>query len=184
MLTSDRACADPSISPDVASVSPAPRATRSMFSATSRVPLAAASTPFAMFWVAAPCCSTAEEIDVVISLMRSIVSPMTLMAFTDSPVACCMLTIWALISSVAFAVWPASVLTSCATTANPRPASPARAASMVALSARRLVCSAIDVISFTTSPIRSPAADNSVIRSSVALACLTASAATPFEFWT
>jgi hypothetical protein len=52
---------------------------------------------------------------------------------------------------------------------------------MVALSASRLVCSAIDVISFTTSPIRSPAADNSAIRSSVASACLTASAATPFD---
>src|ERR1700722_7707085 len=48
MLTSDRACADPNISPDVVSVSPAPRATRSMFSTTSRVPLAAASRSSAM----------------------------------------------------------------------------------------------------------------------------------------
>ena len=40
-------------------------------------------------------------------------------------------------------VWPASDFTSEATTANPRPASPARAASMVALSASRLVCEAI-----------------------------------------
>ena len=38
---------------------------------------------------------------------------------------------------------PASALTSWATTAKPRPASPARAASMVAFSASRLVCSAI-----------------------------------------
>jgi len=51
------------------------------------------------------------------------------------------------ISSVAFAVWLASDLTSEATTAKPRPASPARAASMVAFSASRLVCSAIAVIS-------------------------------------
>src|SRR5881227_3892200 len=57
------------------------------------------------------------------------------------------------ISPVAFAVCSASALTSEATTANPRPASPARAASMVAFSANRLVCSAIAVISFTTSPI-------------------------------
>jgi hypothetical protein len=42
-------------------------------------------------------------------------------------------------SSVAFAVWLASDLTSLATTANPLPASPARAASIVALSASRLV---------------------------------------------
>ena len=40
-----------------------------------------------------------------------------------------------------------------ATTAKPRPASPARAASMVALRASRLVCSAIAVISLTTSPM-------------------------------
>jgi hypothetical protein len=51
------------------------------------------------------------------------------------------------ISSVALAVWLASDLTSEATTAKPRPASPARAASMVAFSASRLVCSAIAVIS-------------------------------------
>jgi hypothetical protein len=48
-----------------------------------------------------------------------------------------------------FAVWPAKFLTSWATTAKPRPASPARAASIVALSARRLICSAIDLIRFT-----------------------------------
>jgi hypothetical protein len=40
---------------------------------------------------------------------------------------------------VAFAVWLASDLTSLATTAKPLPASPARAASIVALSASRLV---------------------------------------------
>ena len=45
--------------------------------------------------------------------------------------------------SVAFAVWPDKVFTSEATTAKPRPASPARAASMVALSASMLVCEAI-----------------------------------------
>ena len=47
------------------------------------------------------------------------------------------------LSSVAFAVWFASDFTSEATTAKPLPASPARAASMVAFSASRLVCSAI-----------------------------------------
>ncbi len=58
------------------------------------------------------------------------------------------------ISSVAFAVWLASDLTSEATTAKPRPASPARAASMVALSARRLVWAAMVLMRPTTSPIR------------------------------
>ena len=53
----------------------------------------------------------------------------------------------------------ASLRTSAATTANPRPASPARAASIAALSASRLVCSAIALISSRISPIfwlRSP----------------------------
>ena len=47
------------------------------------------------------------------------------------------------ISSVAFAVCAARFFTSEATTAKPLPASPARAASMVALRASRLVCAAI-----------------------------------------
>src|SRR6267143_2059320 len=45
--------------------------------------------------------------------------------------------------AVAFAVWLARLFTSEATTAKPLPASPARAASMVALSASRLVCEAM-----------------------------------------
>ena len=55
-------------------------------------------------------------------------------------------------SSVAFAVPRASSLTSLATTAKPLPNSPARAASMVALSASRLVWLAMSLISTTTSP--------------------------------
>jgi hypothetical protein len=54
---------------------------------------------------------------------------------------------------VASAVWLARLLTSAATTAKPRPASPARAASMVALSASRLVCPAILEISSATCSI-------------------------------
>jgi hypothetical protein len=57
-------------------------------------------------------------------------------------------------------IWPASTFTSPATTAKPRPASPAHAASMVALSASRLVYSAIPGMSLTTSPMR-PAASSS-----------------------
>jgi methyl-accepting chemotaxis protein len=56
-------------------------------------------------------------------------------------------------SSVARAVSLASSLTSLATTAKPLPASPARAASMVALRASRFVCCAIEVITLMTLPI-------------------------------
>ena len=49
-------------------------------------------------------------------------------------------------SSVARAVWEARLFTSWATTAKPRPASPARAASIVALSASRLVWPAMSRI--------------------------------------
>ncbi|MFK4572295.1 hypothetical protein ABIF94_003731 [Bradyrhizobium ottawaense] len=85
------------------------------------------------------------------------VSLIDLMAPTESSVAVWIPVICWLISPVALAVCSASALTSEATTAKPRPASPARAASMVALRARRLVWPAIWLMSSTTSPIR-PAA--------------------------
>ena len=92
--------------------------------------------------------------------------------------------IWVPISSVALAVCEASAFTSLATTAKPRPASPARAASIVALSASRLVCSAIAVMSFTTSPMRPAACDSSLMRASVFFACCTASPAMRADSWT
>ena len=86
----------------------------------------------------------------------------------------CTARIWPAMSSVALAVCTASVLTSDATTAKPRPASPARAASMVALSASRLVWPAMSRMSLTTSPIFWAAAASASISPSVACASLTA----------
>ena len=65
-------------------------------------------------------------------------------------------------SAVAVPVSAARSLTSLATTANPRPASPARAASIVALRASIVVWPAMPRIDSTTSPMR---ADESARRS-------------------
>lgn len=62
--------------------------------------------------VAAPCCSTAEAMDVAILLTSSIVSLTPRMASTASRVAAWIWPIWAPISSVAFAVWLARFFTS------------------------------------------------------------------------
>src|ERR1700740_378733 len=86
----------------------------------------------------------------------SMVPDISLIAPTDSCVAAWMPAICWPISPVAFAVCSASAFTSEATTAKPRPASPARAASMVAFSAKRLVWPAMVLISSTTSPMRLP----------------------------
>ena len=89
--------------------------------------------------------------------------------------------IWAAISSVARAVCAASDFTSEATTAKPRPASPARAASMVALSASRLVWPAIAWISPTTSPMRLAALPSSDMVLTVRLDSATARPATSVD---
>ena len=75
------------------------------------------------------------------------------MARTAFCVEDCTAAICEAMSSVAFAVCTASAFTSEATTAKPLPAEPARAASIVALSASRLVCPATLWMSLTTSSI-------------------------------
>ena len=90
---------------------------------------------------------------VAIELTSSIVPVMLRIASTASRVAACIWPICVLMSSVALPVCWARLFTSDATTAKPLPASPARAASIVAFSASRLVCAAMLVIRLTTSPI-------------------------------
>ena len=91
------------------------------------------------------------------AVSSSIRCPTEAVSSTAPLVASWMAATCSAISSVAREVWLASAFTSEATTAKPRPASPARAASIVALSASRLVCEAISEISPTTEPIRSAA---------------------------
>ena len=80
--------------------------------------------------------------------------PTPRIASTTDAVADVIASICAWTSSVALAVWLARFFTSDATTAKPLPASPARAASMVAFNASRLVCAAMLRIRSTTSTVR------------------------------
>ena len=91
---------------------------------------------------------------------------------------------WPAISSVAFAVWLASPLTSEATTAKPLPASPARAASMVALARADWSGWRSRSIRRSTSPIFSPAAARPATISVVLPALATAVSATSLEWVT
>ena len=96
-------------------------------------------------------------------------------ASTTRRASSCTAEIWAPISPVASPVWVARDFTSLATTAKPLPASPARAASMVALRARRLVWEAMSSISLRTTEIRSAAPTRALTVSSVRLASWEAS---------
>ena len=132
---------------------PPPALTPPICVVTSRVAAAVCCAVRVISAVAAPCCSTAAAMLAAIVLTCSITRAISWMAFTASCVAPWMWPIWLPISSVALPVCCARLFTSEATTAKPLPASPARAASIVAFSASRLVCAAMPVISPTTAPI-------------------------------
>src|SRR5215213_513991 len=160
----DSDCAAASTCEDAEPVSLAPRCTSPMLEDTCWVPIDACCTLREISCVAAPCSSTAAAMVEEISDSFSMVPLISLIAFTESWVAAWMPVICWPISPVALEVCSASAFTSEATTAKPRPASPARAASMVALSANRLVWPAMVLMSSTTSPMRAAAFDNSLTR--------------------
>ncbi|MNQ74197.1 hypothetical protein D3C85_889510 [compost metagenome] len=78
---------------------------------------------------------------------------LSVMVVTDSRAPTCSSSIICWISSAEAWVRPARLRTSSATTANPRPASPARAASIAALSASRLVCWEMPLITSRICPM-------------------------------
>src|SRR6266487_3159307 len=139
-----------------------------------------------MSWVAACWRCTAAAVPAEMALIRSMVVEIEPMAPTTSLVALCAMLICVEISSVALAVCAASSLTSCATTEKPLPASPALAASMVALSANKLVCAATALMRPSTSPILPVASRNASIFSSIRVVSATAWRATreACETWT
>ncbi len=125
------------------------------------------------------CNSIACRIRSALVCTSSTVPWIELLASTVCLVAAVIALILAVISSVARAVWLARLFTSCATTAKPRPASPARAASMVALSARRLVCPAMSRIRPRIDLIASTCADSAWLTLTACAAWSPARSATP-----
>jgi len=81
-------------------------------------------------------------------------------AATTSCDTACRLSISCAILSVALPAWRARFFTSLATTAKPLPASPARADSIVAFNASRLICPAMSRISPMTPTIDCDIADS------------------------
>src|SRR5262249_29344893 len=124
-----------------------------MFWAISLLPWAASATFRLISPVVAVRSSTALAIVFWMSLIWLMIFPIWAMASTAPLESPWMASILRLMSSVALAVCLASSLTSLATTAKPLPASPARAASMVAFMARRFVCWAMLVMTLMTLPI-------------------------------
>jgi len=145
---------------------------------TSLVPAAACSTLREISEVAADCCSTAAAIAALIAPISVITLAIPEIARTASSVPLCTAPICPPISSVALAVWLARFFTSLATTANPLPASPARAASIVAFNASRLVWLAMSLISATTVLILVTVSDSLRIRSVDCAASTSARSAT------
>ena len=161
-------------------------ATPVMFAAISPDPAAASATPLLISFVVAVCSSTADAIVSWKSLIDAMIAEISPIAATAPVVSVWIAATRRAISPVARAVSCASSLTSPATTANPLPASPARAASIVAFSANKFVCSAMLVITLTTSPISCELTPNFETVSFVAAATPVARFATfaaSFAFW-
>ena len=158
-------------------VAAAPSAREVVLLETPSVSCAALAMARAISCVVAFCSSIAVAMSWAMALLRSTVWPTVRMAPTVRSVTVWISVIWPMISAVARVVCAASCFTSPATTAKPLPASPARAASMVAFRASRLVWLATAEISLTISPIRCAARANCCTVASVLFVSATASRA-------
>jgi hypothetical protein len=103
------------------------------------------------------CSSSTSPIRVWTASSSPTISLVVWMPAATEELLSCRAAIWSVTRWVALLVSRASSLTSLATTAKPLPSSPARAASIVALSASRLVWSAIPEMTWMTSPIATDA---------------------------
>ncbi len=148
------------------------------FAAISWLPVETSVTLRTISEVVADCSSTAAAMVACNPSMRAMTSVICSMAPAAAPASAWVALMRVTISSVARAVCCASSLTSPATTAKPLPISPARAASMVAFSASRFVCSAMEVMSLTTSPISREEAERRSRIAEASAALLTAAEAT------
>ncbi|MCB0184630.1 MAG: hypothetical protein KDE31_10210 [Caldilineaceae bacterium] len=156
-------------------------ASAAMLVEIASAPRAASTVFLAISLVTMLCSSIAATIVDCISALRSITPLIITIASTADCVSAWIDPTLPRISSVAVDVCLARSLTSPATTAKPFPASPARAASIVAFSASRLVCSAIELITSTTLPI---SADESPRARTMPVTCADSSTASALTFWT
>ena len=138
-----------------------------LLEAICSVPAAACSVTWAMPWVAletsselAACWTVAVAISEILAAVALTLSTIFFSASPVSPLSCAPCCTCCVDSLMRLVISPAALLdrsaslrTSSATTANPRPCSPARAASMAAFRASRLVWLAISEITWMISPI-------------------------------
>jgi len=116
-------------------------------------PVFACATLLAISLLAFVCCPTWLDIASTLWFTFAIISDTSFITTIADDAPSCMPFMRLAMSSALVALWFARSLISPATTANPFPASPALAASMVALRASKFVLSAIFFITSVTCPI-------------------------------
>ncbi len=162
------------------------RATVPTVAAISSVPRAASPMLRVISAVAALCSCTDAAIADCVVLICSMMRLISEMAVTAPRLSARIALTRRAMSSVARAVSRARSFTSFATTANPLPASPARAASISAFNARMFVCSAMELMTRMTLSIcslLSPSWRMAVLASLATRTAVAATSAASCAFW-